>query len=50
MLPLQYLMKFIADLIVAFGVGVVTGIIESNIVLGLIMFVVMLILCRLNLF
>ena len=50
MLPVQYLMKFIADLIVALGVGIAIGIIENNIVLGMLMFVVMLILCRLKLF
>ena len=46
----QHLMKFITDLIVAIGVGLVIGFIESNIVLGLLMFTVMLTLCRLNLF
>ena len=43
-------MKFIADLIVAFGVGTIIGIIENNIVLGVLMFVLMLILCRFGLF
>ena len=43
-------MKFITDLLVAVGVGFVIGLIESNIVLGLLMFTVMLTLCRLNLF
>ncbi len=43
-------MKFTADLIVAIGVGVAIGIIENNIVLGLLMFVVMLTLCRFKLF
>ena len=43
-------MKLFEDLIVAIGVGVTTGIIENNIVLGLLMFVVMLTLCRFKLF
>ena len=43
-------MKLFEDLIVAIGVGVTTGIIENNIVLGVLMFVVMLTLCRFKLF
>ena len=43
-------MKLFEDFIVAIGVGVTTGIIENNIVLGLLMFVVMLTLCRFKLF
>ena len=50
MLPVQHLMKFITDLIVAIGVGLAIGFIESDIILGLLMFTVMLTLCRFNLF
>ena len=38
------------DFIIDGGVGVTTGIIENNIVLGVLMFVVMLTLCRFKLF